>query len=264
MDDFKQIYKDRFDMSDHLIHFTRQNGDSSAFETLKKIIKTGRINCGWSERNTRRTIFGKYPAVCFTEMPLISLMNYVKNRNDFSKVDFYGIALSRGNMFHLGARNVIYGVSNENDEVEELENGERFTPFLTDEEQYRYMLTGIKHTNDWTHEREWRWRNFRNWSEGNYLPIWKIEKPIISQKGKYYGDTIFNNLGNIYLLVRTVKEAQQLKSLFLEFNYPYYNIVNITKTYILPLENISLDIARTVTNIDSLLDSGICIEVLSE
>lgn len=257
------IYKNRFDMSDHLIHFTRKNGDSSAFETLKKIVKTGRINCGWSERNTRRTIFGKHPAVCFTEMPIISLMNYVKNRNDVSKVDFYGVALSKSNMFDLGARNVIYGVSHENDEAEEKENGERFTPFLTDGEQYRYMLTGIKSINDWTHEREWRWRNVYEKSNGDYLPIWKIENPIISSKNKYYGDTIFNSLGNIYLLVKTLKEAEELKLLLLEFDYPDYNIENIKKTYILPLQNITIDIAKTLTNIDSLLDSGICIEVLN-
>jgi len=260
MELINRIYQDRFDMSDHLIHFTRDNNEESAFQILKKIVHSGRINCGWSERNTRRTIFGNNPAVCFTEMPLIGLINYVKNRDDLSKIDFYGVAMSKKYMFNHGARNVIYGLTRGTDDATILENGVRITPHLPEEEQYRYMLTGIKDLNDWTHEREWRWKNVYNWSEGDYFPVWKMEQPIKYGK-KYHGDYYFSVSENIFVLVRTVHEAEELKTLFLTYNYPKYNLENIERTYILPLENISLETIHNVTNLNKLIDDQICIRI---
>lgn len=213
LDLLKKMYKNRFDMSDYLIHFTRKNNNNTAFDNLKEIIKSGQLNAGWSVRNTKRTIFGKYPAVCFTEMPLFSFITYVQNRNDIEKIDLYGIAISKEFMFKNGARNVIYGLSQGSNDETLLEDGEWFTPHLPEEEQYRYMLTDIAYINDWTHEREWRWRNCFSFSKGNYFPIWKIDE-ILKVAEKNYGDIRFNQDKNIYIIVRSIAEANELKEIF--------------------------------------------------
>lgn len=72
LEKIKAIKIDRFDLSDYLIHFTRQ-GEKSSFETLLGIVTSGQINCSWSIRNVRRTIFGSKPAICFTDMPLYTI-----------------------------------------------------------------------------------------------------------------------------------------------------------------------------------------------
>lgn len=232
-----RIYKDRFDMSDYLIHFTRNNNGKSAFENLKEIIQSGHIKAGWAKRNAKRTIFGKFPAVCFTEMPIYSLLKYAENREEFTKIDFYGIAISKKFMFDKGARNVIYGTTNES-EHEEKRGDEWFSKYLPEEEQYRYMLTGIKVPNDWTHEREWRWINFLKHSNGDYFPIWKIDTPV-EDSGVIYGDVYFRQSDNIYIIVRTSGEAVELKKIFKEMdNNQVYNIWNIDKTYVIALEEI--------------------------
>ena len=93
-------------------------------------------------------------------MPLFSFYQYVKNRHDDSKADFYGIALDKEKMFKLGARNAIYGTTNLPENNSEPDSEERrITSYLPDKEQYRYILTNIDDKNDWTHEREWRWTN---------------------------------------------------------------------------------------------------------
>ncbi|MBT1688642.1 hypothetical protein [Dawidia soli] len=96
----QQIKEGRLDLSDFLIHFTRA-GEKNSFSTLKSIVTSGQINCGWSIRgnNNKRTIFGHKPAICFTDMPLFSFYDYVVKRKDHSKVDFYGVALRKKTMF---------------------------------------------------------------------------------------------------------------------------------------------------------------------
>lgn len=179
----------RKDLSSQLIHFTRNNDDADAFEVLKNIISDGFLKCSWSVRNGKNTIFGDAPAVCFTEMPLFAFHEYVDKRNDFSKISNYGIALSKNELFKKGARNVIYGLSNDG-EFETRINDKMFVRGLDNNEQYRYMLTDIGNTNDWTHEREWRWKSRNN---ENYLPIWKFVQHdrIESRHPKYNWDTIY-------------------------------------------------------------------------
>ncbi len=81
MDDsssIKSMKVNGFDLSDYLIHFTRRTG-KGAFDNLKSIITTGKLNPDWGVRNGKRGIFGDHPAVCFTDMPLFSFYQYVKN-----------------------------------------------------------------------------------------------------------------------------------------------------------------------------------------
>jgi hypothetical protein len=224
----------RFDLADYLIHFTKQS-EKSSFATLKEIITSGKIICDWSIRNDKRNVFGNFPAVCFTDMPLFSFYQYVQNRHDETKVDFYGIAINKASMFKLGARNVIYGTTNNHEEQSEPDNeGKRITSFLNEKEQYRFIRTEIDDKHDWTHEREWRWTNQFGQSTGDYLPIWKIDQDYYG-----FGDTTFAQEREINIITRLNSEIDELVSLFETFQDPkIYNLHNIQKTYAISLQNI--------------------------
>lgn len=84
---------------------------NDSFGVLKRIISDGYIRSGWSFRGGKLTIYGKHSAVCFTEMPLYALINYGKTREDSNLVSSYGIALPKRELFALGGRQVIYGLS---------------------------------------------------------------------------------------------------------------------------------------------------------
>lgn len=252
----KAIKQDRFDLSDYLIHFTRQS-DQSSFQTLKEIVNSGQINCSWSIRNNKRTIFGSKPAVCFTDMPLYSFYRYVLNRDDTKKVDFYGVAIHKTKMFRLGARNVIYGMTTECEkENKKKDSAEWMNPNLSENEQYRYMLTNINDINDWTHEREWRWTNQYLKSKGNYLPLWKNNE---YEEG--FGDTEFYQDKVIFILVRQESEIDELEKLFNSFtDKTIYNNENIAKTWAVSLENLQKHDRLRYDKLDffTLINEGVC------
>jgi hypothetical protein len=252
----KAIKLDRFDLADYLIHFTRQS-EKSSFEVLKEIVTSGRINCSWSVRNSKRTIFGSKPAICFTDMPLYSFHRYVLNRNDTTKVDFYGIAIHKTKMFQLGARNVIYGTTTENETESKDHNNDEWTnPNLPASEQYRYMLTNINDINDWTHEREWRWTNHFNKSKGDYLPVW-----INDEYDKDFGDINFYQEKGIFIIVRCESEIDELETIFKGFrDETIYNKQNMTRTFAVSLENLRSNNRLSYDKLDfiTLIKDGIC------
>jgi hypothetical protein len=260
LEKLKAIKQDRFDLSDYLIHFTRRS-DRSSFETLKAIVASGRINCSWSIRGPKRTIFGAKPAICFTDMPLYSFYRYVVNRNDLEKVDFYGVAVHKTKMFQLGARNVIYGTTTENETENEVANGDWNNPNLPANEQYRYMLTHINDVNDWTHEREWRWTNHFNRSRGDYLPVW-----INNTYEPDFGDIEFYQERGIFLITRTENEINELQEVFETFvDETAYNFSNIKRTFALSLENLRDNERLSYDKLDlvSLIKDGICRRMIS-
>src|SRR5205823_6434537 len=86
---------ERYDLSDTLIHFVRkadllsdQGYDNEIFAKefddaefiedttlspsflLRRIVRKRQILATWSVRRGKRTIYGRFPAVCFTEMPM--------------------------------------------------------------------------------------------------------------------------------------------------------------------------------------------------
>ena len=139
----------------------------SSFEVLLKILHDGIIRPGWSHRGDSPTIYGKRSAVCFTEMPLYALAKYAIERDDAYKVDQYGIALNRCQLFGYGARPVMYGISGHSHggvAEKETQAGYRLLDESTHfslQEQYRFVRTEMSesdpHGFDWMHEREWRW-----------------------------------------------------------------------------------------------------------
>lgn len=186
----------RFDLSDRLIHFFRPvdltSGDSfSAPETwgpgeivedhimspmflLRNSVRLGRIWATWSQRKGRRTIYGPYPAVCFTEMPLGAFVEAgIERQKKGQAMSPYGLVFPKPALFERGARPVIYGLSSSPYIPAGDDGGERLIPAesLPLNEQYRYV-TYAPGKIDWTHEREWRWRSTEKQPESEYhVPV---------------------------------------------------------------------------------------------
>jgi hypothetical protein len=249
----KSMKVNRYDLSDYLIHFTR-NTEKSSFDNLKAIIATGKIYSGWALRHGKRTIYGSSEAVCFTDMPLFSFYQYVKNRHNETKVYFYGIALDKEKMFQLGARNVIYGTTNTlEDPRNPLPDESLHTPYLPEKEQYRYILTKINNKNDWTHEREWRWTNQLCESHDNNLPIWR--KNALNDDS-----SIFDQQKPIIILTALEKEVSDIIAIFKRFtDQRIYNVHNINKTFIVSRESIERNdcMSYDAMNFVSFYQSGI-------
>ena len=159
--------------------------DGSALKVLLKIIDDGHIKSTWSFRNNLPTVYGPRSAVCFTEMPLYALIEYSRQRGDKSSVQPYGISIFKKDAFKAGARPVIYGLTNNHEELAQnpATRGKAFKMWprflapscgIAESEQYRYVrfsLTG-KVFSDWTHEREWRWSDYRDQYSCPGLPLY--------------------------------------------------------------------------------------------
>lgn len=187
----------RYDLSDRLIHFFRNLdlehddapawpedlGYASIHETyqlrphflLRHAIRLGRLYATWSVRKGRRTIYGRRPAVCFTEMPIAAFVEAGRIRAAAGQaMSPYGLAFPKAAAFQAGSRPVIYGLSS----PVSAQGGEDDTPRLLPEtalpaaEQYRYVAYNPTFsTLDWSHEREWRWPlDGKPWSDPDGLP----------------------------------------------------------------------------------------------
>lgn len=182
---------DRIDLSDNLIHFVSaadmstkeynmsemhpkhhsingdivESDDLSPFFILRRILRNLQILSTWSYRKGQRTIYGPYPAVCLTEMPISEFVKTSINRQlKGQKISNYGLIFNKKDLFNIGARPVIYGASNK---VNVIDNGDiklLYPAFFEEKELYRYVafdLDRIPYPIDWTHEREWRWPNYK-------------------------------------------------------------------------------------------------------
>jgi hypothetical protein len=155
-----QIKQARPDLTDYLIHWTRErtiDGKTmTAFEVLKLIIKCGFLKPSFARRprytvgGVENTIKGRYPAVCFTEQPLDA---FIKSCNTLpSRYQPYGIAVRKDRLFEYGGRPVIYGDESQLNELPE----DRKYLWVHFQPVPNRSLGG--YPLDWTHEREWRAR----------------------------------------------------------------------------------------------------------
>lgn len=149
--------------------------DDYAESVLIKILVNGYIQSTWSFRNHRATIYGPRPAVCFTEMPLSSLLSYARSRADENSVVPVGIALRKQEVYKAGGRPVISGLTHDLDHPKEA--WPRFLSKdcgLAEHEQYRYVALSLSDSRriDWTHEREWRWSDSSDQCDCPGLPLW--------------------------------------------------------------------------------------------
>ncbi|MBG6188401.1 hypothetical protein [Flavobacterium sp. CAN_S2] len=168
----------RTDMSKYLIHSVRKSEErdlpneehefnehnyfpllcgeklDNEFDVLKNIIREGGLRANLSFRNGKATIYGNNPVICFTEMPLINFLEYVKLRHNSSRITQYGVAMLKKEVYKNGGRPVISGLSTENFEYLDAQKKILKPEILPLAEQYRYVKFDF--TTDWTHEREWR------------------------------------------------------------------------------------------------------------
>lgn len=215
--------------------------DDYAICVLQKILHDGYIRAGWSYRRGTPTIYGPKAAVCFTEMPLYALVEYAKTRNDENFTEQYGIAFLKNELFSVGARPVIYGLSGKHNEATkgDANFGIGLRTLSTEtglglREQYRYVYTNLssyKRT-DWTHEREWRWADLYEAFDFPGLPVFAKNDIITFSK--------------IVVIVKTPEEVEnvieQLKNLYHSKSTNYareYNLKVITNTYVLALEEVA-------------------------
>lgn len=191
---------DRIDLSDSLIHFVRKidttsedyfksemhpkeyaiNGDIvendiiSPFFVLRRVIRNLQLLSTWSYRNGQKTIYGEFPVVCLTEMPISEFVKTsIDRESKGQKISNYGLIFNKKQMFSIGSRPVIYGTSQSYSVFDE-NNTKFLSPSIFDKKElYRYVafnLDRLPYPIDWTHEREWRWPNF----EYKYYPIDKV------------------------------------------------------------------------------------------
>lgn len=175
----------RFDLSDWLVHFTREVPQNSnevplpdewplgtlvetdeplpPFFMLRQILRELRIIPTWSFRGGRRTIYGPRPAVCLTAMPLAAfLMSGSERERRKEKMSPLGIVFPKSQMFERGARPAIYGVAEGEEAGSRIKNGGPRVlkgDSFSEAEHFRYVAfdPAKNGTLDWTHEREWRW-----------------------------------------------------------------------------------------------------------
>lgn len=136
----------RSDIGDLLVHWTRrketENQTTSAFNILRKIIREKRIKGGDGY------IRGGYDCVCFTESPisdLVKVFSLAKMSEDKARrhrYEPYGIGIKKEWLFNQGGRPVIYGSSDDFNE-------------LPDSQRRRYVNYNPPSI-DFTWEREWR------------------------------------------------------------------------------------------------------------
>lgn len=174
----------RFDLSDYLIHFFRhvdisseaapvltpesmgfanlnEDVEWSAAFMLRCAIRHQRLWSTWSFRGGVRTIYGRSPAVCFTEMPLAAFLDAAETREARGEaMSSYALVFPKAAMYMLGANPVIYGLDQRHAVAFQDGDARVFTTdVLADREQYRYVTynPNLSRPIDWTHEREWRW-----------------------------------------------------------------------------------------------------------
>lgn len=206
----------RIDLSDNLIHFVSStdksssdynlsemhpkeysmNGDIveedsiSPFFILRRIIRNCQIISTWSYRNGSRAIYGAFPAVCLTEMPISEFVKTsIDRQSKGQKISNYGLVFNKKELFNIGARPVIYGTSRN---VNVVDNGiiKQLEPAVFDEyELYRYVafkLDRLPYPIDWTHEREWRWPNYKYQYHPIDLALWGDDEECTDELEELY------------------------------------------------------------------------------
>ena len=232
----------RFDSWGIVDKETDLDPSAEAFNVLLKIIRDGHIRSSWAFRKNRPTIYGPRSAVCFTEMPLYALCQYAKKRSK-KDVETYAIGVLKRDLFAVGGRSAIYGLSGKH---EELLFDERWPRKLdpscgvAEEEQYRYVSMSLASQKpiDWSHEREWRWVDHEDQCSCPGLPIWLAEEPISFQ--------------STFIVVQTQSEVERVLHLLKELydagsnNYSYqFSKIALRQTSVVALDRLDEKLGYT-------------------
>lgn len=226
----------RYDLSDKLIHFFRpidpkdgsnpvdldswepnsieEGGVLHPFFLLRVCIRCNVLWFTWSFRNRVRTIYGPDPAVCFTDMPFAAFFETSRIRSqNGEKISPYALFFTKKQMIKIGARPVIYGLS---DELKSLPSGKNGRIRLIKEtilpkpEQYRYVTYNPcgRPSIDWTHEREWRLPN------RNSIDVYEKELKLMGCVDDAFSVPGLNlsslPIDNIGIMVKTKDEQEKV------------------------------------------------------
>ncbi|WP_449274517.1 hypothetical protein [Lacihabitans lacunae] len=181
----------------------------SAYEALKNIIEECGIRYNFSFRDKITTLYGGEPVVCFTEMPIHSLIEYAKTRNEKSN-STYGIAIRKKDAYRYGARPVLYGLSESNTfEYLEKSNTRRILKenVLPLAEQFRLVPLMLDKNIDWTHEREWRIKRRNDIHHHTY-----IKNDVYLEEIEHLN--IFEDGGHCEQIIVIVNSEQEANEMF--------------------------------------------------
>ena len=109
---WRERITNRTDLVARLTHLTRADTDQNAFEKLWKIITEKKLigsgNSGYVVGNRR--------AVCFQEIPLYSIVEnllFEDSIKENKRYSWFGLRFNKIEMYHKGARPVLYGKTEE-------------------------------------------------------------------------------------------------------------------------------------------------------
>lgn len=149
--EFEELpFSERPDLTPYLIHLTKNTESEdkySAFDNLVSILKGGSI---FGSDSKKGFIKGNNEAVCFMDVPFVSL-KYILNKDNCDphdpRYEPYGIVVHKNAAYNKKCRPVIYL---SNDELRDLN--------IPEEELWRVVrLEKFKNGwVSWLHEREWR------------------------------------------------------------------------------------------------------------
>lgn len=193
MKDWQRIRQARTDITDYVIHFTKDrfgarwtsqtNDFIPAAQVFVEIIDEGFIRPTFAPirsmmtGTTSNTVRGPNPAVCLTEQPLSAVL--ITRRHAGSRYSGFGIAYHKYAFFNSGGQPVLYGSKSmlgrklSPDEQGYQEGKDIFTGGLPTELQYLWVQYKPTldcfddYPIDFTWEREWRYK-----CNGTGLPIY--------------------------------------------------------------------------------------------
>ena len=144
-------FNERPDLSPYLFHFTKNSEEAdgySAFDNLCNILEFREI---WGSDTSKGFIKGPNEAVCFMDIPFMSL-KYVftedNTRHDRPRYEPYGVLVSKTFAYNKGARPVLY-----------LSDSEISRMGIPTSELWRVVKLYADSKGNWIswlHEREWR------------------------------------------------------------------------------------------------------------
>lgn len=131
----------RDDLSERLIHLTRDTDGVNAETRFRQILGASRIN------GTSGGIRSEDNCICFSEAPISALGQVIAQKNVEFRYGPYGFMFTKQHLFDQGARPVIYQPDNEFE-------------LLPEEIRYRHVPFDLDPNDpiDYTYEREWRLR----------------------------------------------------------------------------------------------------------
>ena len=240
---------------------------ATAFDVLQRILDHGMLKSGWSFRNSKATIYGPRSAICFTEMPLSSLVTYAQGRADEGAVGKYAVGLLKSELYVAGGRPVLYGLTCQHTEISQ-EGWPRFLAEacgIGEAEQYRYvsMNLGAGKEIDWTHEREWRWADHGDKIDVPELPIWRRDPTIRFRRALVIVQTEEEAVAILTQLRRCLDAGSDILG-------NAYNLDLLKATYVVSLQRLEktdllqADSSLTIENIPHDLQQPIPTTVVSD